>query len=99
MGCIRSILEKEALLSRGARFLIVFLFVLVVLSLALNGYLIWQWLTFRSQALALANQQGRWPVLTARRQRVMEIRLRVNYNAPASDKEFERQNDETGGEA
>lgn len=47
-------------MSRGARFLRATagrtLFVLVLLSLALNGYLIWQWLTFRSQALALAGQ-------------------------------------------
>jgi hypothetical protein len=43
-------------LSRGARFIIVALFLLVLVSLALNGYLIWQWLTFRSQALALAGQ-------------------------------------------
>ena len=43
-------------MSRGARFLIVLLFVLVLLSLALNGYLVWQWLTLRSQALVLAGQ-------------------------------------------
>jgi hypothetical protein len=49
-------LEKEAVLSRGSRFLVGLLFVLVLLSLALNGYLIWQWLAFRSQALALAHQ-------------------------------------------
>ena len=42
-------------MSRGVRFQIVLL-LLVLLSLALNGYLIWQWLTFRSQALALADQ-------------------------------------------
>lgn len=42
-------------MSRGARFQIVLL-LLVLLSLALNGYLVWQWLTFRSQALALADQ-------------------------------------------
>jgi len=43
-------------LSRRARFVIVLLFVLVLLSLALNGYLVWQWLTFRAQAQALADR-------------------------------------------
>jgi hypothetical protein len=43
-------------LSRRARFVIVLLFALVSLSLALNGYLIWQWLTFRAQAQALADR-------------------------------------------
>ena len=43
-------------MSRGARFVIVLLFVLVLLSLALNGYLVWQWWTVRSQALVLASQ-------------------------------------------
>jgi hypothetical protein len=40
-------------LSRGAKITIFLLFVLVVLSLALNGYTIWQLLIFREQALAL----------------------------------------------
>jgi hypothetical protein len=42
-------------LSRGARFVIVLLFLLVLLSLALNGYLVWQWLTFRAQVQAMAD--------------------------------------------
>jgi hypothetical protein len=43
-------------LSRGAKFAIAVLFVLVLFSLALNGYLIWQWLSFQSQVLAAAEQ-------------------------------------------
>jgi hypothetical protein len=42
--------------ARGTRFVIVLLFLLVLLSLALNGYLVWQWLTFRAQAQALADR-------------------------------------------
>jgi hypothetical protein len=40
-------------LSRGAKITIFLLFILVALSLALNGYTIWQLLIFREQALAL----------------------------------------------
>jgi hypothetical protein len=40
-------------LSRGAKIVIFLLFVLVILSLALNGYGVWQLLIFREQALAL----------------------------------------------
>jgi hypothetical protein len=47
---------KEAALSRGAKFAIGVLFVLVLFSLALNGYLIWQWLSFQSQLMAAADQ-------------------------------------------
>jgi len=43
-------------LSRGARLVIILLFLLVILSLGLNGYIIWQLLTFRQQALALQQQ-------------------------------------------
>ena len=40
-------------MSRGAKIVIFLLFLLVILSLALNGYSIWQLLIFREQALAL----------------------------------------------
>jgi len=40
-------------LSRGAKIVIFLLFVLVILSVALSGYTIWQLLIFREQALAL----------------------------------------------
>jgi hypothetical protein len=40
-------------LSRGAKITIFLLFLLVILSLALSGYTIWQLLIFREQALAL----------------------------------------------
>lgn len=36
-------------MTRGAKISIVILFILVLLSLGLNGYLIWQWLTFQQQ--------------------------------------------------
>lgn len=36
-------------MTRGAKISIVVLFILVLLSLGLNGYLIWQWLTFQQQ--------------------------------------------------
>ena len=40
-------------MSRGAKITIFLLFLLVILSLALNGYTIWQLLIFREQAMAL----------------------------------------------
>ena len=43
-------------MSRGTKVAIAVLTVLVLLSLALNGVLIWQWLNFRAQALVLADQ-------------------------------------------
>jgi hypothetical protein len=43
-------------LNRGAKFVIALLFVLVVLSWALNAYLIWQWLAFQSQVAIVTGQ-------------------------------------------
>jgi len=39
-------------MSRGTKTLITILFILVLLSLALNGYLLWQWWTFQQQTQA-----------------------------------------------
>lgn len=43
-------------MSKGAKTLIALLFFLVLLSLALNGYLLWQWWTFQQQTRAAVTE-------------------------------------------
>ena len=43
-------------MSQGVAFVMVVLILVVLLSLGLSGYLLWQWLVFRSQGKALARK-------------------------------------------
>ena len=43
-------------MDRGVALALVVLFLLLLLSMGMSGYLLWQWLTFRSQGKALARK-------------------------------------------
>jgi hypothetical protein len=45
---------KEVDMSKTAKATLVLLFILVLLSLGLNGFLLWQWLNFQQQVVGLA---------------------------------------------
>ena len=48
--------KRRPRLDRGVMLVSVVLFALVLLSLGLSGYLLWQWLSFRSQIKALTRK-------------------------------------------